>query len=471
MKQKTFYLLRSNSYISSIILLILMINIIMYYRDFRMMNLDNWVQIIEPSFLYHDFLKSILYYHGNPPGLSIIYYLAEKISFGNRSIFFEIIFPILHCICFSLFYKVLVVKKIHFRKVIAAILFLNPLIFVYFKFPFYSSLIFVSSCFLLYVWTSEDISANKRLLYTAIILSFNGFLRSSWHIVFILLILAPFFVKANNRYRIISLLILIIPLSVYIKNYIVFHKFVTSSWTPMNLARAHIPWECDCKTISKVPAFSPPQYYQPYITKDPLQEKYKDIPILNRDAGNNVILFAVGDMYTKDLKKCFSIEWSLRQVLQGIFYFYRSPVDYAYLKKRTGGILEDNVYFCYDFFNINENPGSDLNPLSKAEMYFKNLSIYTFIYIFIIIYFIVNIKRLTFNERLIFIIMVLYSGIYATTDFYESNRMRFEIEPFYYFFVILGFNSLLNKKVFQDSEDQKVDITLSFNIKSGVKRK
>jgi len=67
--------------------------------------------------------------------------------------------------------------------------------------------------------------------------------------------------------------------------------------------------------------------------------------------------------------------------------------------------------------------------------------------------------------------MVLYSGIYATTDFYESNRMRFEIEPFYYFFVILGFNSLLNKKVFQDSEDQKVDITLSFNIKSGVKRK
>src|SRR6185312_14199147 len=173
MKETTFKYVEKNRYISFIYFLILLISLIMYLRDFRMMNLDTWQQFIKPAFLYHDFFKSILYYHGNPPGGSIINYLASRISFGHKEAFFEIVLPIFHCICFYLFYKVLIIKQIPYRKIIAAVLFLNPLIFVYFKLPFYCTFIFISSCFLLYVWISKDISDNKRLLYTAIIFSFN----------------------------------------------------------------------------------------------------------------------------------------------------------------------------------------------------------------------------------------------------------------------------------------------------------
>ena len=92
MKETLFKFINRNHYVTFITFLILLISLIMYLRDFRMMTLDTWPQYIQPAFLYHHFFKSVLYFHGNPPGASIINYVANLISFGNKNAFFEIVF-------------------------------------------------------------------------------------------------------------------------------------------------------------------------------------------------------------------------------------------------------------------------------------------------------------------------------------------------------------------------------------------
>ncbi len=229
---------------------------VLYLNGIYVIDIDWHWQFIDKTHLYSEFWPSVWYFHANPPGLSIFHYVADKVSLGHKYTFFEILFPFLHFISLFLFYRVLQFINIKYCKIVTFVLFFNPLIFIYFKYPFNSTIIFVTSCLLLFVLFSPSISKNRKLIYVTLILSFNSFTRASWHVFVIALFLIPFWYSAARKYVVVSLLLFAVPLGVYLKNYFLFGKFTSSSWSGFNFARIHIPEKAPHKTISKIHVFT-----------------------------------------------------------------------------------------------------------------------------------------------------------------------------------------------------------------------
>ena len=426
--------------------------LIFYIRKISLINIDWYLQVIHFRYPDPDFFRSVWYYHAEAPGISMINFIIRSISGKYYEIFFTLILAFLHGLSFYWFYCALKYKQVRFAKWISLVLFLNPLVFIYFKYPFYSTFLFVTSTAVLYVLFTNK-SYIQKVLLLSVILGFNIFIRASWHIVIVLLILLPFWKKVPLKTVFISILILVIPTGLYVKNYFLFHKFTASTKIGMNLARNHIPPDPKRNSISHITAFSDIKMYEPYLDqKNPLLEKYKNVRILNdtvADRLNNIRNIPVSDLYLKDVVNNFSIKYSVKSSILGFFRILESPAD----------------YYCFypdmhvpDITGIGINDFFDLPNFQLIRNGFKfhiPLSLYTFIYPLSWLMLLIFYRKMTFEEWMILIITTFFTVAYMVIDNFEANRMRFEIEPFWYFLVVLAAIRIADyyksKKTIQDS--------------------
>jgi hypothetical protein len=418
------------------ILSILFLHLLIFYvRKISLINIDWYLQVIHFRYPDPDFFHSVWYYHAEAPGISIINFIIRSVSGRYYEIFFTIILAFIHGLSFYWFYCALKYRQVRFAKWISLVLFLNPLVFIYFKYPFYSTFLFVTSAAVLYVLFS-DRSYIQKVLLLSFILGFNVFIRASWHIVIVFLILLPFWKKVPLKTVFISILILIIPTGLYVKNYVLFQKFTASTKLGMNLARNHIPPDAKGITISRIKAFSDIKLYEPYLDqKNPLFEKYKDVRILNDTVGdklNNIRNIPLSDLYFKDVVKNFSIKYSVKSSMMGFFRILESPADY-YCFYPDMHVPDISGIGIHDFFDL-----PNFQFVRNGYKFHIPLSLYTFIYPLAWLILLIFYRKMNFEEWMILIITTFFTVAYMVIDNFEANRMRFEIEPFWYFLVVLA---------------------------------
>ncbi len=423
----------------SISIIILLIHVILYMLGLRVIEIDNYWQLPDLEILNADPFNTLFFLHSNPPLLSFIFWFLDYSTNGNKYFAFNLILPILHVISFNLFTLSLsnlrADKKI--SRIFTVLFFINPLIFIYFLYPFYPTFIFFSSTVMIYAITL-NCSIEKKLLYLTATLSFNSLIRASYHIVIVLFFIFPFFLKANKKTKAICILILLLPLSIYTKNYILYDFFSTSSWLGLNIAN-HIPLDAQHKVISKYPRYSPLSTYknQPQLWSiiESKSKKYNYHQSLNKNDFNNYRYIVIARLFLEDVRNNYNLLYSVRYALDGVMKFFESPADYYHFLSSVS-----DSFFLKDIFDL---------PDIKIYQRELDLSWYYFFYILTILYYSVKFKELDFSLRYLFIYLCVFTFLYILVDNRESMRMRFEIEPIYMFLFVLMLSRLFRSH--QDS--------------------
>jgi len=336
---------------------------------------------------------------------------------------------------------------------------LNPLWFIYFKYPFYSTFLFAIVAGWLFVHFCQP-NKSKRLIQVALLLSLACLFRSSWHLFLITGFTLWYVYKTDLKAKLIALCFLLLPFSVYLKNYVLFGTFSGTTWSAMNWANGnHIP----CKEgVAAIPAFSPiSSYYNALPALKVTSSQFKDVPQLQGGNIHDARITEVNKAYKAKLDSCFNIKHNLSIWLkEGLFHYLESPAEYSFLYKGnhegkvTQGIIKANFPIT-DVFDL-----PNYKRLGKSGKGLElNLSLYTIIYPLIIFILLWQIKQLSWGERFFLVVLLFYSGAYSFIDFIESNRMRVEIEPLWYFFGFKAFS--LVSTFWQKKMNKKVSKTLA----------
>ena len=114
-------------------------------------------------------------------------------------------------------------------------------------------------------------------------------------------------------------------------------------------------------------------------------------------------------------------------MIQGFFVYFDGPSDYDVLR-----VSYPSKWWTYDFFDL-----PNWFNIQFWRVKTKNLSLYLLVYPIAFLGLLFYFRTLKFNDWYILFILALFSSIYITVDYYEANRYRLELEPFWFYVVIM----------------------------------
>ncbi len=428
-------------FIILISLSILLGHIVLTNYNYPFISLDGHWQLPCPSCIQETPFKALFYTHGASPFLGMIHILALEIGNGNPDSFYSIFLPVLHVLSFIFF--LLAIERFRFKYtfLITSILFLNPLLFSYFRYPFYSTYLFTLSSFLLFSLFS-NFSSNTRFFLLSVCLSVASFIRPSWHISVILLLILwgawNLRKKIQRKILLAGIATFLLPFCLYIKNYFLFDSFSGSTWLGMNIARSYtrhwIP-----NHVTSVPAFSSLDKYKGlYNESDPLIQKYSSEPCLNGDDFQNVRYIIIAKNYKDAVVPKISTKRIIDVLNFGFQQFFHTPGDYFMLAPFFQRIPYPwNIYPNTDFFSL---------TISK----YREISFYKVVYPLLVILLLLSFKNQPWRFKLLSSLLFFLIITNVLIDPFESNRMRIEIEPIWYFlilFYLFRFNRIFRNKI------------------------
>jgi hypothetical protein len=392
--------------------------------------------------LKNNFLSNLWHLHTTPPLLNFIYGLVANcgISFYG---FCSVLYPALQIITTLTFYNLLQAKKIKHAKLVTILLFANPLHFIWFNFFYYPAILFFLSTIILSLLFS-DRSNEKKLLLITIVFVIMSMIRASYHPIWILLLLLSFYKRVNTSALLITLSLLLIPLTWYTKNYFQYGFWSGSSLFGQNIS-AHYPdhlrTEIDnFNSQGRYKAIS--RYNGLYNENDALITKYRDNQLLNdTNTLQNVRSIMIARGYQKETTSHFNLKYSLTTIAYGTFSYFGSPAIDEYNNKSEKALTWNDT-FLFDWFDL---PNIKI-PASNGGYSTIRLSWYTLAYPLVILYLLFNYRKLSFEVKFLLHWMIITALIYCTIDPNEAARMRYETEVVYFFILI----AVWQKRCFDD---------------------
>jgi hypothetical protein len=298
---------------------IIHLGVAIYYKEARNLdilanpgqrNWDWWWQTIPVDLLMNDFWRSLWYMHFQPPlynlyGAFFFYTIPrsslEGMQFGNI---------LLGALISGEIYLILIklTKRRILSVTVSLFLALDVGIFVYEAYILYDILtlflIITSVTILTLYWESKKISLGYLYLATICLLVLT---RSVYHLLVVPVGIALVALYQPHQFKkifLVGILISLIPLGWYVKNYSLFGFFGASSWQGLSLwklaSHNYTPEELDelkdagviHPIAAEVPVFSPASEYIPYGFN-----LESEIPLLNQDDQRNINVIAVGREY------------------------------------------------------------------------------------------------------------------------------------------------------------------------------
>jgi len=388
-----------------------------------------------------------------------MHYWAETAFQKKTFWFFDLLLPLFHIGSFLFFYQAVQNFKVKVGWIWIVLIFLNPLIFIYFRYPFYSTFLFFLNSALLFLLSKRSTKPGT-ILWIACLFSIGALLRSTYSIFLFLPVLLWLTPKIRPKTVFWILLIMLPPFLWQFKNYMLIGKFTTSSWIGMNLARCHLPWNVHNDLVDFIPPFSMPDSYFEILNDDPgiITARKETNYYLSQNNLNHRAIPVISDLYLESIGKNFSLSWSINSVLNGFFILFKSPANEPHILKH----LKESGYTS----NFGWNPdffepigyvdalkpwylffeSSAWDPENERLNIFKSLTIYTFFYPFLLIWFGVKFRTLPKEERLIFLLALFFTLIYCSMDIFEANRMRMEYEVFFYFLALKFVSDIFKPK-------------------------
>lgn len=399
----------------------------------RVMNIDHYFQVLPRALMASDPGGSLFYFHAFPPLLTAILWVMDLLSGGDRYTALQCLLPLLHAGSFLLVHHSL--KRgapglgPGLRGAGCGLFFLNPLLFIYFLYPFYATYLFFSASLLLYALT-VPMTRERRLLIAAGVLCVNGLMRASFHPVLILAFLAPLAWRARGRAVLLAGLMLTAPLGLAVKNWVLFDTFGSSTWMGFNLWQ-HMPPDKE----GRLEFNAPPPQVEPYRMSRmwPLIEAESRAydhghPVLHTGGINDHRLIVPARIAREDVLRHFDWGRSFLYGVVGVTRLLESPADYD---TQLDPIVR-HFPWIKDFFdlpNVWVFDWPDGHGVARV-------SLYSAVYLPVVLFLLYRFRSLSFGHRWLLVYVVLFSFIYAAVDNGEAMRMRFELEPVFLFLTL-----------------------------------
>ena len=403
---------------------------------------DSGVHWLPDYALSQNLLHNLWHLHTNPPLLNIwagiLTQLHLPLLLSN-----QIAFALLHVIAAICFFNFLSDRGIKNSALWSVILLANPLHFVWFDSFYYPAILFFLSVIVLRILYSERSDISKYY-WLAFLFSIMAMTRASYHPAWIILLFIPFLKKIPLKNFIVGFSFFLIPLGWYTKNYVQYDFWGSSSISGQNMS-AHYPDHLrkEVYNFNSHGRYKLVRHYDGLFDEnDPVIQRYKGDRLLNDTLTlHNVRTVVISKKYLEETKKAWEWKYSLATIAYGTFTFFSSPtIDENRNKAQT--TFNWNHTWLIDYFDL-----PNIRIHAKDGKYSEiRLSIYTFIYPFVLIFLLYNYRRLNFQEKFLLHWLLIITLIYCTVDPNEASRMRYETEPVFYFLSIL---CLTNRKWLQ----------------------
>lgn len=421
--------------------------------DFDYSPIYKYWQYLDINTLRNNLIDGVWYNHAQPPFFNLLLGIILKL-FGNHAIFvFSFLLKIISLSNAILLYNLL--KKIEINRNIALIIsvfyLISPASIILETELYYTTLI----SFLLLVGFTNLLKLNNEIRWSNLIGFFLPILlicltRSMYHLIWltgvsIIVILFNKKRKEVKKLYIIASLSLIILGGWYLKNYMIFGTFSTSSWMGMNLSRNvfHDNESTDSSRIEAYKPFSSISTYQSFIEKE---DEYKYRGLNNRDLLsefkndsfinlNHIAYIEISKKYLIASKNhIFKHPTSYtKNVIQSGFLYFAPATTYSLIRNQVQKIRIYDAIFSFNLTCLAKTKSERRITLLISAI----PRIILYLYIFFILFrdWIQKRQIRLFNTLIVFTISYIFI-LGSLLEHYENMRFRFEIEPL--FLLMLG---------------------------------
>jgi len=442
-------------------------------------------QYLDTTTLQHNLLRGLWYDHAQPPFFNLILGVVLKTSGNSAPIVFAIL---LKCISITNGLLLLtILRRVipacaasgrptigqalarHAPLLITLVYLLSPALIIFESELFYTTfntmLLLIGAYFVLRLQDRTPAGAGpgsrpwKIVVGIFLPLVILCFTRSMYHIVWIgaVGICLLFVFKKSIAFKpllTVSIVSTLVVSSWYLKNYMIFGQFSTSTWLGMNFARTvfHDHPTTDSTRISTIEPFSPLRYYHAFsdTTRRVAYAGLDDRDLLTASKNgydtlmnlNHVDYLGISQQYMEDSKAYLKQHPGayLKVVLQSSIMFFAPATRYPYAEEPSRKIKYYDLVYSFNLsqFTSGKGPRRIALTLSAIPKFFIYLCVFYLLGMDIY-------RRKKISPLNLFILCTI-SYVFVTSslvEHYENMRFRYEIEPL--FLVLLGQALLLAK--------------------------
>lgn len=432
-------------------------------------NWDSFWQNIPTIHLLHNGLKNILALHSQPPLHNLFYYIILHLFQPYQFSVWQILNLILGSIMMVLLFIIIdnLLTSEYLKYILFTVIFFNPAIFLYEVYPLYTFntafLVILTIFFLL------KFSQNKqKYWYLCLFCLASNILilyRSSFHIIFLyisILIIWLFSYKYNKKKVIaICLFFSILSLSWYIKNYIQYGFFGTSSWFGLNLykfvstdftpqLREKVLQKLDLpKSVTDNNHF----YSEIGTYKNYGFNKNSKIKFLNENNFHNINIPDLSKQYKNSAVKIIKLfpYHYFKNMVKSYILFSTASYTYPQLEqnkikiKKYINIYDRLIYFdgyiMKKFFGLRINI-IHLILLSTSVVYITLLLLFG--------------KKFLLKQKIvllyIIVLVVYFTTVSCAFEIGENNRFRFTIESIIFLLYFLFIEKIISREKFYEKK-------------------
>jgi hypothetical protein len=233
----------------------------------------------------------------------------------------------------------------------------------------------------------------------------------------------------------------------YLKNYIIFGQFSTSSWIGMNLARTVFYGYpvTDSNQIASIEPFSPLRYYHRFTDtseraafaglddRDLLSVTKNNVDSIENM--NHVDYLGISRQYmtaSKDYLKRHPLSYA-KTVLQNSVIFFAPATRYPFAEQAAGKIKYYDAVYSFNLSHFAHTKAQRRIALTLSAI----PNIFVYLYVFYLLGMDIY-RRKKISPLNLFIILTVGFVFFTSSlvEHYENMRFRYEIEPL--FLVLLG---------------------------------
>lgn len=418
-------------------------------------------QYLDVVTLKEHLLRGIWYDHTQPPMFNLFLGTVLKVAGSGAPIAFQAIFKIFTLLNAWLLLGILkkVTRHPYLPLLLTLVYLLSPATIIFENELFYTS--FITLLLLLatrYLLQLEEGIHWRQVLGLFIPLVLVCLTRSMYHILWLLalsVLVCVWYRRHTHSRRIIvaSLISILLVGSWYVKNYIIFHQFSTSTWMGMNMARNvfHDATITDAENIAAIEPFSkisvysrflPPGYADKYAgleDRDLLQE-YKNDSCINE---KHVGYIEVSRLYSAAAKNAIRTRPAayLKNILQSVITYFAPATRYPTTEYLSERMRWYDVVYSFNLSHFAHD--KQQRRIALAISAIPRLIIYCLTFFWL--------ARTTLRQKqvpggLITVFITCIIGyIFAVSslfEHYENMRFRYEIEPLFFVLAAIAVSAL-----------------------------
>ncbi len=448
-----------------IILIFILSRIIfrLFHVEFGYDALYRYWQYLDVETLRHNLLEGVWYDHAQPPLFNLFLGLILKISGGSSFFVFSLIFKLITLVNTLLLLAIL--KRVIQHPVIPVALslfyLLSPAAVVFENELFYTT--FISMLFLIscnYMQLIKKTITWKKAAGIFLPLVMICLTRSMYHLVW-LLVICMFILFSHKRetgFRkllFLSVCSLVLIAGWYVKNYMIFGQFSTSSWIGMNLARNvfHDAELKDSTRIETIPPFSPVSAYRSFLSsdnekkyaglndRDLLQEMKNDTCINER----HVAYLEISKKYLEASKHHIrSHPFSyLKNIAQSGISFFAPATRYTLTESQARKIKYYDLVYSFNISHLAKGKQQRRIALSISAL--PKMLMYGFTLFWLLKNWRRN-KMISLLNLFILLVLAYVFTVSSLLEHYENMRFRFEVEPLFFILFAQALAALIEKR-------------------------